>query len=249
MPQPFPEALQEFKVETSSLPAQYGDHAAAAVNAVTRSGTNKFHGSAFDYLRNYDAQCVGLLWQLHQSPYKDGLKRNQFGGTIGGPIMKDKLFFFGALRQPSCALHLCPPTRRFRPSAMMNGDFSTVTSATTAGGCQKQGDHADRPVRDDRRRAQPASGGAAAMSPQALAAMKYIPIAGSASTPDVTALATGQTRRPAAMSPSSSPPTPVRITPSAGSTTPSATNTGSSPVTSSGINNQPIPADAQQCSH
>ncbi len=53
LPLPFPDATQEFKVETSSLPAQYGDHAAAAVNAVTKSGTNSIHGDAFEFVRNY----------------------------------------------------------------------------------------------------------------------------------------------------------------------------------------------------
>src|ERR1019366_5915592 len=54
LPLPFPDALQEFKVETSALPAQYGYHSSAAVNAVTKSGTNEFHGDMFDFLRNGD---------------------------------------------------------------------------------------------------------------------------------------------------------------------------------------------------
>jgi hypothetical protein len=83
MPLPFPDALQEFKVETGSLPAQYGMHSAAAVNAVTKSGTNDFHGSAFEFVRNYSVNARNYF-----SPSLDSLKRNQFGGTFGGPIRK-----------------------------------------------------------------------------------------------------------------------------------------------------------------
>ena len=90
LPLPFPDAIQEFKVETSSLPAQYGYHSAGAVNVVTKSGGNEIHGDAFEFVRNY-------LFNARNSfqPLRDSLKRNQFGGTIGGAIKKNKLFFFG----------------------------------------------------------------------------------------------------------------------------------------------------------
>src|SRR5579864_9183408 len=81
LPLPFPDALQEFKVETSALPAQYGHHSAAAVNAVTKSGSNEFHGDAFEFLRNGDFNARNFF-----APARDSLKRNQFGGTLGGPI-------------------------------------------------------------------------------------------------------------------------------------------------------------------
>jgi hypothetical protein len=61
LPLPFPDALQEFKVETSALPAQYGMHSAAAVNAVTRSGSNAFHGDAFEFIRNGDLNARDFL--------------------------------------------------------------------------------------------------------------------------------------------------------------------------------------------
>ncbi|HEX4278988.1 MAG TPA: carboxypeptidase regulatory-like domain-containing protein [Bryobacteraceae bacterium] len=89
LPLPFPDAVQEFKVETSALPAQYGQHSAGAVNVVTKSGTNEFHGDAFEFVRNYDFNARDFF-----APVRDNLKRNQFGGTIGGPIKKNKLFFF-----------------------------------------------------------------------------------------------------------------------------------------------------------
>ncbi|MBV9768566.1 MAG: carboxypeptidase regulatory-like domain-containing protein, partial [Bryobacterales bacterium] len=83
LPLPFPDALQEFKVETSSLPAQYGVHPAGAVNAVTKSGSNQFHGDLFEFVRNYifDARTTGYA---NATNPRDNLKRNQFGGTIGG---------------------------------------------------------------------------------------------------------------------------------------------------------------------
>lgn len=89
LPLPFPDAVQEFKVETSALPAQYGQHSAGAVNVVTKSGSNEFHGDAFEFLRNGDLNARDFF-----APVQDNLKRNQFGGTIGGPILKNKLFFF-----------------------------------------------------------------------------------------------------------------------------------------------------------
>jgi len=123
LPMPFPDALQEFKVETSALPAQYGYHSAGAVNAVTKSGTNEFHGDAFEFVRNY-------LFNARNSfqPVRDSLKRNQFGGTIGGPIRKDKLFLF--LGYQDNIVKSSPVANvAFVPNAqMLAGDFSTVTS-------------------------------------------------------------------------------------------------------------------------
>src|ERR1039458_9931835 len=89
LPLPFPDAVQEFKVETSALPAQYGQHSAGAVNVVTKSGGNGFHGDAFEFVRNGDFNARDFF-----APVRDALKRNQFGGTFGGPVRKNKLFFF-----------------------------------------------------------------------------------------------------------------------------------------------------------
>ena len=124
LPLPFPDALQEFKVETSALPAQYGHHSSAAVNGVTKSGTNAFHGGVFEFLRNevFNARNAFAL-------RRDSLKRNQFGGTLGGPIMKNKLFFF--VGEQSTVRRSAPATTiAFVPTqAMLNGDFTTVAGA------------------------------------------------------------------------------------------------------------------------
>lgn len=88
-PLPNPDALQEFRVETSNFSAQYGRMSGAVVTAVTRSGTNQFHGSVFEFLRNTSLNATPWKASLN-APYH----RNQFGGTFGGPIRRDKAFFF-----------------------------------------------------------------------------------------------------------------------------------------------------------
>src|SRR5690348_16599446 len=94
-PFPFPDALQEFSVQTSNYGAEYGQNAGGVVNVVTKSGTNEFHGDAFDFMRN--ALFNARNWGSNFSSYdhgRDQFKRNQFGGTIGGPIIRNKTFFF-----------------------------------------------------------------------------------------------------------------------------------------------------------
>ena len=92
MPMPFPDAVQEFKVQTSALPAEYGQHSAGAINVVTKSGSNQFHGDAFEFVRNNDfnANDFFTVSATHPNGQSDGLKRNQFGGTMGGPIKKEQ---------------------------------------------------------------------------------------------------------------------------------------------------------------
>ncbi len=87
------DALQEFKVQTSNFDASYGRTAGANVNVVTKSGSNQFHGSLFEFLRNDDLNS-NLFFRNSSGQPRGVLKQNQFGGTFGGPIKKDKLFFF-----------------------------------------------------------------------------------------------------------------------------------------------------------
>ena len=128
LPTPFPDALQEFKVETSSLPARYGHHAASAVNLVTKSGTNSFHGNVFEFVRDYHFNARNFF-----AATRDSLKRNQFGGTLGGPLLKDKLFFFGGY-QGRVEKTNPPTTVSFVPTAaMLAGDFSAIASPACSG--------------------------------------------------------------------------------------------------------------------
>jgi hypothetical protein len=121
LPLPFPDALQEFSVQTSSLPARFGLHPGAVVNAVTKSGTNDWHGSLFEFLRNGDVNARNYFAKQH-----DTLKRNQFGGTFGGRIIRDKLFFFGGFQgqfnrqDPPSSISYVPT------SDVLNGDFSII---------------------------------------------------------------------------------------------------------------------------
>src|SRR5208337_4278255 len=92
---PNPDAIAEFRILTSDYTAEYGRNGGGVISVVTKSGTNSIHGSAFEFLRNrdFDANDYFNKEQVPQLPRLD-LKRNQFGATLGGPIVKDKAFFF-----------------------------------------------------------------------------------------------------------------------------------------------------------
>jgi hypothetical protein len=129
MSMPFPDALQEFKVETGAGSAQTGVKSSGTVSLVTKSGSNQFHGNAFEFVRNgkFNARNAFAL-------ARDTIKRNQFGGTLGGPILQNKLFFFGAyqgttIRQaPSDQLAVVPTAQ------MLAGDFTAFASAACNSG-------------------------------------------------------------------------------------------------------------------
>jgi Carboxypeptidase regulatory-like domain len=93
-PFPFPDALQEFSVQSSNYTAEFGQNAGAVVNVVTKSGTNAIHGDVFEFVRNQVFNAKS--WQ--STTGVDQLKRNQFGGTFGGPLIKDKTFFFAGFQ-------------------------------------------------------------------------------------------------------------------------------------------------------
>ena len=126
LPIPFPDAVQEFSVQTNAMQAQFGLHPGGVVNVVTKSGTNAFHGDLFDFLRNYDLNArpkglVTLAGSVSQ-PVRDSLKRNQFGGTAGGRIISDKLFFFGGYQRTRQRSNPAPTRRTFR-RGRSDGDF------------------------------------------------------------------------------------------------------------------------------
>lgn len=123
LPFPFPDAIGEFNIETSGLAAQYGFHPGAVVNMVTRSGGNSFHGTAFDFLRNNFFNALNYF-----SPH-DSLKRNQFGGVIGGPIVKNKLFFFGGYQETIVHQQSLSTTYIIPTQAILNGDWTAYATA------------------------------------------------------------------------------------------------------------------------
>jgi Carboxypeptidase regulatory-like domain len=123
-PLPMPDALQEFSFQTNNFSAEYGQNSSGVVNVVTKSGTNSFHGDAFEFVRNAVFNARNFF-----ASKRDQLKRNQFGGTFGGPIIKDKLFFFGGyqgtrIRNTQGGLSAYVPT-----ASDLAGDFSSYLSS------------------------------------------------------------------------------------------------------------------------
>ncbi len=115
---PNPDALQEFRLLTNNFDAEFGRFPGGVVNVLTRSGTNSFHGTVYDYLRNNDLNLKNYF-NTTITP----LKQNQFGGTIGGPILHDKAFFFGSYE----GLRITTPT------IITTGSLTTPTPAEAAG--------------------------------------------------------------------------------------------------------------------
>jgi hypothetical protein len=126
LPFPFPDALEEFSIETSAVSSQFGTHPGATVNAVTKSGSNGFHGDLFEYIRNGDLDARNFF----STTGPDTLKRNTYGGTVGGRIIKDKLFFFGGFQGVENRQNPPQLTTHIPTAAMLTGNFSTIASAT-----------------------------------------------------------------------------------------------------------------------
>jgi len=95
IPVPSPDAIEEFKVQTGLYDAEFGKEGGGTVNIVTKSGTNQFHGTAFEFFRNTALDANGYFQKATGSP-KPVFRQNQYGGTLGGPIIKNKLLFFGS---------------------------------------------------------------------------------------------------------------------------------------------------------
>lgn len=121
---PNPEAIQEFKVTTNSYNAEYGRFASGIINLLTKSGTNRFRGSLYEFVRNDAFNANNYASVVERAPYR----RNQFGGSIGGPIFKDRTFFFGTysgLRQT---------TSRFLNNAIVPTDLERTGNFSLSSG-------------------------------------------------------------------------------------------------------------------
>lgn len=116
LPFPSPDALEEFNVQTDNMSAVYGNATGGVANVVTKSGTDQFHGDVFEFLRNY-AMDAKNYFATSPNP----LKQNQFGGVIGGPILKGKLFFFGSYQGT-------------RQNTAINGQIAQVPTQAERGG-------------------------------------------------------------------------------------------------------------------
>src|SRR5262245_36458512 len=134
----FPDPMQEFRVETSSQNAQNGFKAGGTVSIATKSGTNVFHGDAFEFARHHrfnGTSPFAAVNAITGERASDGLKRHQFGGTVGGPLIQDRLFFFVAHQETRTTQTPADIVTFIPTQAMLSGDFSTVASAQ----CRAQG--------------------------------------------------------------------------------------------------------------
>jgi hypothetical protein len=133
-PMPDPDALAEFNVQTTDFGAEYGRYAGGVVNAVTKSGSNQFHGSGFEFLRNNALNAVSFFAPPNPAnpseKENDGLKRNQFGGTVGGPIIRDKLFFFASYQRTPTRQRPVGSIATMPTMAERQGDFSALLPGT-----------------------------------------------------------------------------------------------------------------------
>lgn len=122
---PNPDALAEFSVQTNNFDARYGGAGGAIVNIVTKSGANQVHGSLFEYVRNGDLNARNFF-----AAQQDALKRNQFGGAIGGPIIKNKLFYFASY-QGTTINNVTYGNTAFVPTAAeRSGNFAGLKAIT-----------------------------------------------------------------------------------------------------------------------
>lgn len=130
------DSLQEFKVTTSNYDAEFGSVAGALLQGTTKSGTNSFHGSLFEYLRNDKFNADDRFSGINLP-----LRWNQFGGTVGGPVIKNKLFFFGdyqgTRRRRAASVVTTVPTAAERSGNLTDllGDFICADGNTSSGGC------------------------------------------------------------------------------------------------------------------
>jgi hypothetical protein len=169
LPFPFPDALREFSVETNALPARNGLHPGGVVNIVTQSGSNQFHGEVFEFLRNNVLNATNFF-----SPSRDTLKRNQFGGTFGGPVLHNRFFFFGGYQGTRNRQTPKSTTAHIPSQAALNGDWSVMESAA----CQSNGKPRNPPIKNPYT-GQPFANNQVPTSlynPASLALVKYLPV-------------------------------------------------------------------------
>jgi outer membrane receptor protein involved in Fe transport len=132
---PFPDALQEFSVETGVRSARYGQSTGATVNAVTRAGTNNFSGSAFLFGRHHTFNSMAFFERAENGGLgrDDGLKRAQTGGTFGGPIVRGKLFFFGGVQVTNTRIAPVDNDQFVPTEEVRRGDFRRIMSSVCRG--------------------------------------------------------------------------------------------------------------------
>ncbi len=129
--QPTPDAIEEFRVISNTFDAEYGRNSGAVVNVITKSGTNQFHGDVYEYFRNTVLNAQGFF-----NTVKPQENQNQFGGTFGGPLRKDRTFFFASYEGRRVRQGISGQTVLVPTAAERTGDFSA--GSTFAGGISDQ---------------------------------------------------------------------------------------------------------------
>jgi len=130
IPVPSPDAISEFKVQTSTYDASYGRNPGANVNVTTKSGTNDFHGSAFEFFRNSVLNADDFFYVKTSEHPHQVFDQNQFGGTIGGPIKKDKFFFFFSYRGTRSKNAVAPQGGDFGAALMVPSNVEDASPTT-----------------------------------------------------------------------------------------------------------------------
>jgi hypothetical protein len=125
---PSPDAIEEVKMVTNTINPEYGRNSGAILNAITKSGTNRFHGTGFDFYRDTFLNTKSFF-QKTPSVFH----QNQYGGTIGGPILKNKTFFFFSLQNTRNRTTQTNPTPTVYTATQLNGDFSGLASSINDG--------------------------------------------------------------------------------------------------------------------
>ncbi len=165
LPFPFPDAVSEFSVESTALGAQSGStHSGGLVNVVTRSGTNKYHGSGFEFIRNNYVDATNFF-----STKPDTLHQNQYGATFGGPIKRNKIFAFAGYQRLKADQSTNPLEMYIPTAANLAGDWSATNPPPSAGGQQLYDPLTGAAIPGNKYATPPA------YNAQALALMAYMP--------------------------------------------------------------------------
>jgi hypothetical protein len=144
LPYPFPDAVSEFSVESTDLGAQDGGHVGGMVNVVTKSGTNKYHGEAFEFIRNNYIDATNFF-----SSTPDTLHQNQYGGVFGGPVIRNKLFAFAGYQRTQAKQSQSTTQATVPTAANLAGDYSTTDGVPGVSGSNPcNSSHAPIPLVD-----------------------------------------------------------------------------------------------------
>ncbi|MGA3131412.1 MAG: carboxypeptidase regulatory-like domain-containing protein [Terracidiphilus sp.] len=184
LPYPIPDAVSEFSVESTDLGAQDGGHVGGMVNVVTKSGTNQYHGEGFEFIRNNYIDATNFF-----STTPDTLHQNQFGGTFGGPIKRNKMFAFAAYQRWKADQTQSNTQATVPTAANLSGDFSAADGVPGGAAGSNKCNSSGNPVPlVDPLTGTTLTGNKYATAPtynaQALALQKYLPAINAANDPN-----------------------------------------------------------------